>query len=93
MAAGRSNRVQLVIRALEPCQRLPHKVGMAKGLYRDGDWAQVSYTGRASIPVRREQYEADGHQPPFAELRTKKEYEAQQAAPLRPDPASMTRAD
>lgn len=53
-----------------------HMAAMAKGLYRDGDWAQVSYTGRASIPMRRDQYEAAGYQPPFADLRTKKEYEA-----------------
>lgn len=47
---------------------------MAKGMYRDGDWAQVSYAGQ-SIPITRALYEDEGHIPPFDDLPTKEEFE------------------
>ena len=47
-----------------------------EGLYRDGDWAQVS-DGNNSIPIPRDRYEDSGYLPPFDKLPTKDAYEAQ----------------
>lgn len=47
----------------------------ARGLYRDGEWAQVKHDV-ASIPIPREQYELDGYLPRFDELPTREEFEA-----------------
>jgi hypothetical protein len=49
---------------------------MAKGLFRDDDgWVQVDY-GSSSAPIPRDQYEANGYQPPFDRLPLRKDYEA-----------------
>lgn len=56
-----------------------HGGDMANGLFRDGDHAQVSYDGKASIPITREQYESQGHLPPFDMLPTREEYETKNA--------------
>lgn len=55
-----------------------HGGGMTGGLYRDGDWAQVS-DGKNAVPVPRDQYEAKGYQPAFDDLPTREEYEASRA--------------
>ena len=49
---------------------------MAKGLFRDGNYAQVIFEGKASIPVRRDRYEHAQYQPPFNSLPTKEDYES-----------------
>ena len=48
---------------------------MPHGMYRDGDWVQVSYDGKQSAPITREQYEAQGYQPPFDELLPKEDFD------------------
>ena len=53
------------------------EANLAKGLYRDGDWAQISYAGQ-SIPITRTLYEDEGHIPPFDALPTKEEFERQE---------------
>lgn len=62
-----------------PAAPVPYIVCMAKGLFRDGDHAQVSYDSKASIPITREQYRDQGHQPPFDDLPTREEYERDHA--------------
>jgi len=49
-----------------------------RGLYRDGNHAQVT-DGKHSFPMPRDDYEAKGYEPPFDKLPTKTEYEAQNA--------------
>ena len=48
---------------------------MPHGLYRDGDWVQVSYEGKQSMPMPRNDYEAAGYDPPFHELITKEQFD------------------
>ncbi len=48
---------------------------MAKGLYRDGDIVQVSYDGKASIPMPRVDYEERGYEPAFHDLLSKEQYD------------------
>lgn len=48
---------------------------MTAGLYRDGEWAQVS-DGKIAAPIPRSQYEAKGYLPPFDQLPTREEYNA-----------------
>ena len=47
---------------------------MARGLFREGNYAQVSFEGKASIPVRRDHYEHAQYQPPFHSLPTQEDY-------------------
>ena len=54
---------------------------MAKGLFRDSNYAQVIFEGKASIPVRRDRYEHAGYQPPFNSLPTKEHYETGHGLP------------
>ena len=54
---------------------------MAKGLFRDGNYAQVVFEGKASIPVRRDRYEHAQYQPPFNSLPTKEDYESGHGQP------------
>ena len=49
-----------------------------RGLFRDGEWAQVTDEHNA-IPIPRDRYEAQRYQPPFDDLPTKEEYEADNA--------------
>lgn len=49
-----------------------------RGLYRDGQWAQVS-DGKHSIPIPRDRYEDNRYEPPFDHLPTKEQYEAANA--------------
>jgi len=48
---------------------------MNRGLYKDGDWAQIS-DGNNSIPITRNKYDERGYEPPFDELPTKEEYQS-----------------
>jgi hypothetical protein len=48
---------------------------MARGVFRDGAFARVSYDGRESIPISRALYKERGYDPPFEELPTKDEHE------------------
>lgn len=52
--------------------------GCMRGLFRDGDWAQVTDEHHA-ILIPRDRYEAQGYQPPFDDLPMKDEYEADNA--------------
>ncbi len=46
---------------------------MAKGIYRDGNWATVDFdTHRVEMPRKR--YEEKGYQPPFLDLPSKDQY-------------------
>ena len=49
---------------------------MERGLWRDGNWVQVSYEDIEAVPISRGLYEKRGYQPPFDELPTREEYEA-----------------
>lgn len=49
---------------------------MARGVFRDGAFAQVSYDGIESIPISKALYKERGYEPPFEELPTKDEHEA-----------------
>ena len=51
------------------------EVMLARGVYRDGAFAQVSYDGIESIPINRALYKERGYEPPFEELPTKHEHE------------------
>jgi hypothetical protein len=48
---------------------------LARGVYRDGAFAQVSYDGIESIPISKALYKERGYDPPFEELPTKGEHE------------------
>ena len=48
---------------------------MPQGIYRDGEWVQVSYDGKRSMPMHRADYEAIGYGPPFDELITKEQFD------------------
>ena len=48
---------------------------LARGVYRDGAFAQVSYDGIESIPINRALYKERGYEPPFEDLPTKDEHE------------------
>ena len=58
---------------------------MAKGLFRDGNYAQVIFEGKASLPVRRDRYEHAQYQPPFNSLPTRADYESGDGLSARPD--------
>lgn len=46
---------------------------VAKGIYRDGNWATVDFdTHRVEMPRKR--YEEKGYQPPFLDLPSKDQY-------------------
>ena len=49
-----------------------------RGLFRDGDWVQVS-DGRISVPIPRERYLARGIEPPLDDLPVRKEYDREKA--------------
>ncbi len=48
---------------------------MPHGMYRDDEWVQVSYEGRASVSIPRAHYEAEGYEPPFHDLLTKEQFD------------------
>lgn len=41
---------------------------LARGLYRRGLWAWITYDGYHRIAVERDEYERQGYDPPFASL-------------------------
>jgi len=47
---------------------------VARGVFREEEFAQVDYDGRASYPMPRDEYEAKHIQPPFDELPSREEY-------------------
>lgn len=49
-----------------------------QGLYREGDWAQVT-DGHNAFPIPRERYQNKGYKPPFDELPTREQYEVKSA--------------
>lgn len=49
---------------------------MERGLWRDGQFVQVSYEEIVTVPISRALYEKRGYKPPFQELPTKEEFEA-----------------
>ena len=57
---------------------------MKVGLFRDSAFVQVSYEGLATVPISRALYEKRGYWPPFDDLPTKEEYEAEDAKPKTP---------
>ena len=63
---------------------------MARGLFREGNYAQVSFEGKASIPVRRDRYEHAQYRPPFHSLPTQEDYLAAHGTldPVEEDDAS-----
>ena len=48
---------------------------LARGVFRDGAFAQVSYDGIESIPISEALYTERGYDPPFEELPTRHEHE------------------
>ncbi len=58
--------------------RLKAREMQMHGLFRDGEWAQVS-DGLISVPIPRDRYLARGYEPPFEKLPTKKEYDLEKA--------------
>lgn len=47
---------------------------MVRGLFREEEYAQVNFNGKASYPIPRDEYEAKRIQPPFDELPRREEF-------------------
>ncbi len=52
-----------------------HGGRLARGVFREGAFARVSYDGRDSIPISKGLQKERGYDPPFEELPSKDEHE------------------